>query len=73
MAFWMNGMWALWNCYFALYVVRHSLAMKQERDDHRFADQLAIEVRVEDEGSAALVPARPLPARLPLPIHSSVR
>jgi hypothetical protein len=57
MAFWMNGMWALWNCYFALYVVRHTLAMKQQRDDHRFADQLAIEVCVEGEGSAALVPA----------------
>jgi cellulose synthase (UDP-forming) len=44
MAFWVNGMWALWNCYFALYVVRHSLAMKQERDDHRFADQFSIEL-----------------------------
>lgn len=57
MAFWMNGMWALWNCYFALYVVRHSLAMKQQRDDHRFEEQLAIDVRVEGESAAALVPA----------------
>jgi cellulose synthase (UDP-forming) len=57
MAFWMNGIWALWNCYFALYVVRHSLAMKQQRDDHRFEEQLAIDVRVEGDNAAALVPA----------------
>jgi cellulose synthase (UDP-forming) len=47
MAFWMNGVWALWNCYFALYVVRHSLTMRQRRDDHRFEEQMAIEVRVD--------------------------
>jgi cellulose synthase (UDP-forming) len=57
MAFWMNGIWALWNCYFAFYVVRHTLAMKQQRDDHRFAEQLPIEVRVTDAESAVLVPA----------------
>src|SRR3954470_10107184 len=55
MAFWMNGIWALWNCYFALYVVRHSLAMKQERNDHRFEEQLPIEGRVD--GMNAAVPA----------------
>lgn len=55
-AFWMNGLWAAWNCYFALYVVRHSLAMKQQRDDHRFADLMPIEVRlVGDHGS--VIPA----------------
>ena len=56
-AFWMNSGWALWNCYFALYVVRHSLRMKQQRDDHRFAEQLPIEVRVGEEPTPALVPA----------------
>src|SRR4051812_34736534 len=48
MAFWVNGMWALWNCYFAYYVVRHSLAMQQERDDHRFVDQLSITIEEAD-------------------------
>jgi len=57
MAFWMNGLWALWNCYFALYVVRHTLRMKQQRDDHRFAEQLAVEVQLADEISAPAVPA----------------
>jgi hypothetical protein len=56
-AFWMNGLWALWNCYFALYVVRHTLAMRQQRDDHRFEEQLVVEVRVEGDRSGALVPA----------------
>jgi cellulose synthase (UDP-forming) len=55
MAFWMNGIWALWNCYFAWYVVKHSLAMKQQRDDHRFEEQVPILVQVEGLGAA--VPA----------------
>jgi hypothetical protein len=55
MAFWMNGIWALWNCYFAFYVVRHSLAMKQQRDDHRFAEQLPVQVQVQ--GRSSFVPA----------------
>src|SRR5688572_3932255 len=46
LAFWVNSFWALWNCYFAWHVVRHSLAMKQQRDDHRFEEQMPIEVRV---------------------------
>jgi hypothetical protein len=57
MAFWMNGVWAAWNCYFALYVVRHSLRMKQERDDHRFAEQLAVDVRVARDEGALVIPA----------------
>jgi cellulose synthase (UDP-forming) len=57
MAFWMNGVWALWNCYFAYTVVRHSLVMRQQRDDHRFEEQLAIEVRVERDGLTDLIPA----------------
>jgi len=55
MAFWMNGAWAVWNCYFALHVVRHSLAMKQQREDHRFEEQLP--VRVQVDGVTKAVPA----------------
>jgi cellulose synthase (UDP-forming) len=49
LAFWVNSFWALWNCFFAWQVVRHTLAMKQQRDDHRFAEQIPIEVRVASE------------------------
>jgi cellulose synthase (UDP-forming) len=56
-AFWMNTGWALWNFGFAFSVVRHSLRMKQQRDDHRFEEQLAIEVRVGDATAPTLVPA----------------
>ncbi|HUF49876.1 MAG TPA: glycosyltransferase [Longimicrobiales bacterium] len=44
-AFWVNSVWVLWNCYFAGYVVRHCLAMKTQRDDHRFAEHMPIQVR----------------------------
>ena len=47
MAFWMNGIWAVWNCYFAFYVVRHVMAMKQQRDDHRFEEQIPVRVQVD--------------------------
>jgi cellulose synthase (UDP-forming) len=57
MAFWLNGMWALWNCCFAFFVVRHSLAMKQQREDHRFAEQLPVDVRVVLEGFNDVIPA----------------
>jgi cellulose synthase (UDP-forming) len=57
LAFWVNTFWALWNCYFAWHVVKHSLAMKQQRDDHRFAEQMPIEVRVPASGGPVLVPA----------------
>lgn len=56
-AFWMNGGWALWNCYFAFFVVRHSLVMNQQREDHRFAAQMAIVVTAEEEGQRILAPA----------------
>ena len=56
-AFWVNGMWALWNCYFALYVVRHSMNMRQQRNDHRFAEQFAIQVRADLAGAPVLIPA----------------
>ena len=57
LAFWVNAFWALWNCYFAWHVVKHSLAMKQQRDDHRFAEQLPIEVRVAAPDGALTIPA----------------
>ena len=57
LAFWVNGFWALWNCYFAWHVVKHSLAMKQQRDDHRFADQMPIEVRFAGPQGALAIPA----------------
>ena len=50
-------MWAMWNLYFASYVVRHSLRMRQERDDHRFAEHLAVRVRAEGDGVASVFPA----------------
>jgi cellulose synthase (UDP-forming) len=58
-AFWMNTGWALWNFCFAFSVVRHSLRMKQQRDDHRFAEQLPVQIRLTDAASpeAALIPA----------------
>jgi len=57
MAFWMNGLWAAWNCYFAYYVVRHTLRMKQQRDDHRFAEQLPVDVRARLHDGTVLIPA----------------
>jgi hypothetical protein len=56
-AFWANGIWVLWNCYFAAYVVRHSLVMRQHRDDHRFAEQLPIQVRAAAASGPAFLPA----------------
>jgi cellulose synthase (UDP-forming) len=56
-AFWANGVWAIWNCYFAWFVVRHSLRMRQAREDHRFAEQLAIRVEAETESGPVLLQA----------------
>ena len=56
-AFWMNSAWALWNFAFAFSVVRHSIRMKQQRDDHRFAEQLAIQVRRREDPAGLPVPA----------------
>ncbi|HUF66848.1 MAG TPA: glycosyltransferase [Gemmatimonadaceae bacterium] len=56
-SFWLNGFWALWNCYFAASVVRHSLVMRQQRRDHRFIDQLPVQVRAEPGGRSATFPA----------------
>ena len=35
-----TGLWAGWNIYFAAHVVRLCLRMKQQRADHRFAENL---------------------------------
>ena len=56
-AFWINGMWALWNCYFAFWVVRHSLVMKQQREDHRFAEQMSTVLDVKEGEERVIVPA----------------
>jgi cellulose synthase (UDP-forming) len=46
LAFWMSGVWVVWNVYFAASVVRLCLQARQQRSDHRFLDQFAITVRV---------------------------
>lgn len=40
-----SAFWAVWNVYFAAHVVRMSLRMKQQRADHRFAENLLVRVR----------------------------
>ena len=57
LAFWINLMWVAWNVSFAAYVVRHTLKMKQQRQDHRFVEQLPIQVRAEAGGTATVFPA----------------
>ena len=50
-AFVANGLWVAWNLYFALYVVRHSIASKQMRADYRFAERLPTRVRALVDGA----------------------
>jgi cellulose synthase (UDP-forming) len=57
LAFWVNTVWVLWNTYFAAYVVRHCLVMRQQRDDHRFSDHMPIHVRVIGTDGDAVYPA----------------
>ncbi len=57
LAFWVNLVWVLWNVSFAWYVVRHTLKMRQQRQDHRFVDQLPIQVRAEGGETATIFPA----------------
>ena len=52
-----NGIWVIWNCAFAWFVVRHSMRMKQYRSDHRFAEQFPMAVRAETGEGATVVPA----------------
>ena len=57
LAFWVNLVWVLWNVSFAWYVVRHTLKMRQQRQDHRFVEQLPIQVRAEGGETATIFPA----------------
>jgi len=57
LAFWVNSLWACWNLYFAAYVVRHCLKMRTEREDHRFDEQIAVQVRAESDDGVLLFPA----------------
>lgn len=57
LAFWVNLVWVLWNVSFAAYVVRHTLRMRQQRQDHRFVEQLPIQVRTEGAADATVFPA----------------
>ncbi|MDB4916234.1 MAG: glycosyl transferase 2 family protein [Gemmatimonadetes bacterium] len=51
-AFLVNGAWLVWNLYFALYVVRHSIQSRQLRGDHRFAQRLPTRIQVVMNGEA---------------------
>jgi cellulose synthase (UDP-forming) len=57
LAFWMNGLWAFWNFHFAYHVVRHSLLMRQQREDHRFLERLPIAVHSIDDPEAPIMRA----------------
>lgn len=46
-AFWANVIFALWNGCVAAYIVLMSLRSQQRRAEHRFADALAVDVRVQ--------------------------
>ena len=58
-AFLVNGLWLIWNLYFALYVVRHSIQSRQQRADYRFVQRLPTRVRaiVDGEVTGDAVPA----------------
>lgn len=45
LAFFISGAWVAWNVYFAASVVRLSLRARQQRADHRFADQFPVEIK----------------------------
>jgi cellulose synthase (UDP-forming) len=45
LAFSLNLAWAGWNLLLAAYVVRLSLNLRQQRNDHRFADRFPLRVR----------------------------
>lgn len=47
-AFWLNAMWAVYNMYFAYYVVRLSLVYKQQRHVDRFADRFPFQLLLLD-------------------------
>ena len=45
-AFWVNTIFALWHAGVAMHIVRLSLGAQQRRTEHRFADTMAVNVRV---------------------------
>ena len=49
-AIWVNGVWIVWNMYFALSVVHQSMQSKQMRHDFRFVESLPVTVSVFDGG-----------------------
>ena len=52
-AFWASGLWALYNIYFAAYVVKLCLRMKQQRADHRFTENLPVRIALAGEAADA--------------------
>jgi len=54
LAFWINLLWAVYNFYFAVVVVRMALHYKQQRADERYRTQLPIEVRPASGGPGLL-------------------
>jgi cellulose synthase (UDP-forming) len=50
LAFAATSVWAVWNIYFAAYVVRMCLRMQQQRADHRFLENLPIRIRSLADG-----------------------
>ena len=51
-AIWVNGLWVLWNLYFALSVVHQSRQSRQMRHDFRFVESLPVQVALLDEHGA---------------------
>ncbi|MBW3628332.1 MAG: glycosyltransferase [Gemmatimonadetes bacterium] len=49
LAFQVNFLWAALNFVFAAYVVRLSIRIQQQRQDHRFADRFPMHVRLRDQ------------------------
>jgi cellulose synthase (UDP-forming) len=45
-AYLINGFWLAWNCYFAAYVVRRSIASRQQRSDYRFLESFPVHLAV---------------------------
>ena len=54
LAFFVSGAWVCWNVYFAASVVKLTLKAKQQRNDHRFTDQLPVRVSIDNKTHIAL-------------------
>ncbi|MEX2153246.1 MAG: glycosyltransferase [Gemmatimonadaceae bacterium] len=57
-AIWVNGIWLLWNMYFAVSVVRQSVRSKQQRHDFRFVESLPIQIDFAAGDEANVSPDR---------------